>query len=275
MTKVILSLTTVPPRFPVVHENLRALLRQTAKIDAINLYIPRKYRRFEYNERDLPEMPDGVSLRIIDEDLGPATKVLPAAQEYRGQDAMIIFCDDDKVYDDKWAQRLIDGANFKPKCCICEEGSLINTPYYAADDWASAYQPKPQYRRKNLGYRMRRALSLGMWKPSKTISSGYVDMLEGWGGVLIRPEFFDDTDFDIPDILWTVDDVWLSGCLERKGIPIWLNAEGKVRSKGNSDEVAKAALRNFVYKGHDRNAANRACIEYFRKTYDIWGGTNR
>tara|TARA_R110002096_G_scaffold9867_9_gene38596 strand:- start:10026 stop:10853 length:828 start_codon:yes stop_codon:yes gene_type:complete len=275
MTQTILSLTTVPPRFPVVHENLRTLLKQNAKIDAINLYIPRKYRRFEYEAKDLPKLPKGISLRIIDEDLGPATKILPAVREYKGQDVVIIFCDDDKVYDNNWAQRLIDASVQKPGCCICEEGSLINTPYYSGDTWASAYSPKPNYRKKDLAYRLRRAVSFGMWKPSKTISSGYVDMLEGWGGVLVRPDFFDDIDYNIPDILWTVDDVWLSGCLERKGIPIWLNADDKVRSKGNSDEVAKAALRNFVYKGHDRGSANRACIDYYRDTYGIWGGTKR
>jgi hypothetical protein len=54
----------------------------------------------------------------------------------------------------------------------------------------------------------------------KWLKSGYIDILEGWDGVVVRPEFFDDFAWQIPDILWTVDDVWLSGCLERQGIPI-------------------------------------------------------
>ena len=246
MTRLILSLTTVPPRFPYVHENLAALKRQNAQIDAINLYVARKYRRFEYDPKDLPTVPEGVTLRLIDEDLGPATKVLPACRDYRGQDVRILFCDDDKVYDENWAQRFVDAAQAHPDCAICEEGSLLNTFYYAADAWQSARNPKPGYRKKDFFYRLRRAASLGMWKPSKTVSSGYVDILEGWGGVMVRPDFFDDASFDIPDVLWTVDDVCLSGCLERRGIPIWLNAEDKVRSKGNSNEVKEAALRNFV-----------------------------
>ena len=272
MTRLILSVTTVPPRFPFVGENLSTLLRQTARIEAINLYVPRKYRRFDYKPEDLPKLPDGVNLKLIDEDLGPATKVLPAALEYRGQDVSILFCDDDKVYDPGWAQRFVDAARQRPDHAICEEGGWLEMPYYAGDHWRSPREPKPQFRKKDLWYRARRAASLGQWKPSKTVSSGYVDILEGWGGVLVRPEFFDDFAYDIPDLLWTVDDVWLSGCLERRGIPIWLNAEDKVRSKGNSNEVKEAALRNFVYQGHGRIAANRACIRYFRETCEIWGG---
>jgi hypothetical protein len=42
------------------------------------------------------------------------------------------------------------------------------------------------------------------------------------GGAVIRPEFFDDTAHKIPGVLWAVDDVWLSGLLAAKGIPIWL-----------------------------------------------------
>ncbi|PTE14320.1 hypothetical protein [Pseudogemmobacter blasticus] len=272
MTRLILSLTTVPPRFAYVHENLAALKQQTARIEAINLYIPRRYRRFDYDPAQLPKLPEGVTLRLIDEDLGPATKVLPACRDYRGQDVRILFCDDDKVYDPGWAQRFVEAGADQPGCVICEEGGLLDTPFYAHDGWQSPRQPKAGYRRKDLGYRLRRALSLGRWKPSKAMTSGYVDILEGWGGVMVRPDDFDDAAYDIPDVLWTVDDVWLSGCLERRGIPIWLNVRDKVRSKGSSNEVKEAALRNFVYQGHDRISANRACIRYFRETYGIWGG---
>ncbi|PTV93786.1 hypothetical protein C8J27_11267 [Rhodobacter aestuarii] len=272
MSRLVLSLTTVPPRFPYVAENLSALLGQSAQIDAINLYVPRSYRRFSYAPSDLPRLPEGVNLRLVEQDYGPATKVLPAVQEYRDQDAMILFCDDDKVYDRGWAQRFVDAARMRPDHAICEEAGHLAMPHYAGDGWVSNRDPQAKFREKNLGYRLRRAASFGRWKPSKAVSAGYVDILEGWGGVLVRPEFFDAFAYDIPDVLWTVDDVWLSGCLERKGVPIWLNLEDKVRSKGNSNEVKGAALRNFVYQGHNRIEANRACIRYFRETCGIWGG---
>jgi hypothetical protein len=271
MTKLIISLTTVPPRFPYVGENLRGLLRQNAEIDAINLYIPKQYKRFSYKEYELPILPEGVNLRIVPQDYGPATKVLPAVKEYKNQDVMILFCDDDKVYDPSWAQRFIQAAEERPGHAICEEGGFLKMPNYAANDWTSNRKPQAQFLNKNILYRVKRAVSLGTWKPSKGTSSGYVDILEGWGGVLVRPEFFDQLSFEIPELLWTVDDVWLSGCLERCAVPIWLNVKNKVRASSNSNEIKDAALRNFVYNGYGRVAANRACIKYFQEKYRIWG----
>jgi hypothetical protein len=145
-------------------------------------------------------------------------------------------------------------------------------PNYAANAWTSNRKPQAQFLNKNILYRVKRAVSLGTWKPSKGTSSGYVDILEGWGGVLVRPEFFDQLSFEIPELLWTVDDVWLSGCLERCAVPIWLNVKNKVRASSNSNEIKDAALRNFVYNGYGRVAANRACIKYFQEKYRIWGG---
>ncbi len=125
MTKLILSLTTIPPRFPYVGESLKGLLSQTAEIDSINLYIPKQYKRFSYDEFELPTLPEGVNLRIVPQDYGPATKVLPAVEEYKNQDVMILFCDDDKVYDTNWAQRFVTAAEERPQHVICEEGDIF------------------------------------------------------------------------------------------------------------------------------------------------------
>jgi hypothetical protein len=275
MSRLVISLTTIPPRFPYLLENLECLLDQTAAVESINLYIPRTYRRFTYSPADIPTLPEGVVLHIVDEDLGPATKVLPACKQFNGQDVHILFGDDDKIYDKNWAQRFVEAAKQRPGHAICEEGGPLYMPYYAGgnDSWASDKQPKSNFIKKDIYYRLARIATLGLWKPSKAISSGYVDILEGWGGVLVKPDFFDQEDFEIPDILWTVDDVWLSGCLEKRTIPIWLNTEKKIRSKGNSNEVKEAALSRLVYRGHNRIAANRLCIKYFRERHQIWGGS--
>ena len=82
MTKLIISLTTIPPRFKYVQECLSSLLSQTEEVEAVNLYVPRNYKRFSYAHSDLPGLAKGVNLRLIDEDLGPATKVLPACRDY-------------------------------------------------------------------------------------------------------------------------------------------------------------------------------------------------
>jgi hypothetical protein len=103
MVKIVISLTTIPPRFAYVRECLQSLLAQAADVAAINLYIPQSYKRFVYAESDLPRLPKGVNLRVVDEDLGPATKILPACREYQAQDVFILSYDDDKIYDRGWA----------------------------------------------------------------------------------------------------------------------------------------------------------------------------
>jgi hypothetical protein len=266
--RVVISLTTIPPRFKVIAETLDSLTRQSACIESINLYLPRRYRRFSYELDIVPTMPSGVRTCFSEIDYGPATKILPAVQEYREQDVMLLFCDDDKIYDPNWAQRFIVAATERPDCCIVEEGGDVS--HYSSYNYQGALQPRAQRRPKDFFYRLKRLISMGRWKPRKTSKSGFVDMLEGWGGVLVRPHFFPDSVFDIPDILWTVDDIWLSGHLALNNIPIWLNAESSVRTKGNSDEVKSASLRKLVHEGHDRVAANQLCVDHFRTNYGIW-----
>ena len=109
-----------------------------------------------------------------------------------------------------------------------------------------------------------------MTEPGRRVwkRSGYVDIFEGCGGVLVRPEFFDDTAFDIPDLARSVDDVWLSGMLAAHGVPIWLD--------GNRYEPENTAAESFdplvtsVIDGADRADSNRAAIQYLQKTYGIW-----
>src|SRR6056297_3971663 len=100
----IISLTAIPGRFAGLGPTLESLTAQGA--DQVWLNIPRTYRRFPDWDGSLPSVPAGVSIRLCDIDLGPATKILPAAYALRGQDAQILFCDDDCIVPRGWAKRL-------------------------------------------------------------------------------------------------------------------------------------------------------------------------
>jgi hypothetical protein len=273
LTNVVISLTTIPPRFSHLGKCLKSLLDQTAKISAINLYIPETYKRFNFDMNNLPKLPKGVNLRLVKKDIGPATKILPAVNEYRGSDTVIISCDDDRVYDCNWAQLLINAANLRPDHAICTRGFMVSNGDQLNDGWTSNRNPKFKEFKKVSYHRWRRAISFGMWKRFGLEIEGYADILEGYGGFIVKPEFFDDAANNIPDILWTVDDVWLSGCLERRGVPIWRIKE-TVASNSTFKRGAASpdALNDLVYKGHGRDSANQLCIDYFRDTYGIWGG---
>lgn len=95
-------------------------------------------------------------------------------------------------------------------------------------------------------------------------------MFEGCSGVLVRPEFFDDAAFDIPDVAWRVDDVWLSGMLAKKSVPIWLVANRLTPE--NTDAQAQAPLAGEVIEGRGRGQINAAAVRHLQDIHGVWLG---
>jgi len=281
MTQIVVSLSTIPPRFPFLGETLRTLLDQSVLPDRIEVWIPRTYRRFPEHAFCLPDVPEGVAIEVIDDDLGPATKVLPCARRYRGTATRILYVDDDRIY---WRHLLKTRlAARRPEAAIaamgCDVGFFLrqtagprapqprvkrrrggvkniprNLPYWIAREWAFATR--------------HRESSWVVW-PS---DCGYADIAEGFGGVLVKPDFFDDAAFAIPPVLWAVDDIWLSGCLAHRGIPIWVE---KLVARGGHEKNAAgscgiATLTRAIIDSHSRMEANRAAIRHFQDTHRIW-----
>jgi len=97
---LVISLTTIPPRFGQLPRVLSNLLTQGA--DRVALVTPRRYARF--GKASLPALPDGVSLIETATDLGPAGKLLAPAHAF--PDADILYGDDDWLYGPGWAEAL-------------------------------------------------------------------------------------------------------------------------------------------------------------------------
>ena len=87
----------------------------------------------------------------------------------------------------------------------------------------------------------------------------------------MRPEYLDDAVFDLPPVLWAVDDIWISGHLTRRGIPIWADRSLEC-SQVFAGLYQHHALFKSVIDGADRAQANLACVDYMRANYGIWGG---
>lgn len=263
----IITLSTIPPRFHLLGPTLNSLLGQSMPAQEIVLYIPQSYRRFPDWDGQLPQVPKGIRIARCPQDLGPATKVLPATQDYAGQELDILFCDDDKLYDRGWHARLKRARERHPEACIVEAGDDL--PDIADEHRPGERLPRAKrWIRKPLGYRIKRVLTLFTVKSPMYSNSGYIDILAGHGGVMLRPDWLGPEAWAIPDVLWTVDDPWLSGHLERQGIPIWLLAE--VKRMKSSEAGSIDALHDFVEMDHDRVMADVAAIDYMRQTYGIW-----
>lgn len=275
---LVISLSSIPPRFDKLGPTLHSLLEQTARADRICLFIPEYYVRFPDWDGTLPEVPDGVEICRTEADFGPATKILPLARACRGQDCDILFVDDDRIYTPGWAETMLAAKAEHPDCCIATRGLMADG--IAGTSPERALQPKPvirpesrdpQYIWASVTYPLRRLVGGKTTVPPtrrRFSHSGYIDIFEGCGGVLVRPDFFDDAAFEIPPECWAVDDIWLSGMLARQGVPIWLVAN--TLSPTNTEAQKSAPLAEAVINGAARRASNRRAVQHLQEAYQIW-----
>ena len=276
--KVVVSLSTIPPRFSHIGETLKYLLDQKLLPDEIQLYIPKNYRRFPQHSFTIPEIPKGgrVVVKIVEEDLGPATKVLYCAKSHWGTPTRIIYCDDDRLLERDWLQKLILATNQNPNDAIAAWGK--NLPI----DIKNRRKPKGRIKKYSFGYNIgyvarkvchkskelifRRPFS----RPNKRrrFYPGYVDIAEGFGGVSIKPDFFDLDAFDIPPIVWSVDDIWLSGMLEKANIGIRVGGSLPMPFRSAASPIE--ALYDFSTDGFDSASANDFAVKHLQDRYGIW-----
>jgi len=272
LMRTILTFTTIPPRFQFLGRVLRQLEKQTIRPDRVELYVPKHYRRFAGEKPSLPPLPDWLEVFECEDDLGPATKILPAVQKWRGSDVYLHYFDDDQKYDLRWLERFAAARKERADDVLCERGFHLDEISIAHRQQA----PTPAAKRlpldgRTLGYQIKRSVSLWQWKPLRHgfSESGYIDVAEGNGGVTIKPDWLSDSAFKIPDPLWTVDDVWLSGMLALAGRDIWVNDAGYIQNS-----FPEASKLHPLYKhsegGVNRREANQLCVDYFRNNYGVW-----
>lgn len=269
---IVLTLTSIPPRFPNLPRKFKALEKQTQKPDFVELNIPKAYRRFPGELPVLPTLPDWVSVKFCEIDYGPASKVLPTVGRWRNKEADLLVCDDDRLPDRHWIERIAKTRAERPDDIITERGWNINERFgnIRADlDLPRALQDKKGGR--TLAYRFKRTLSLGTLHPPRKLfqHSGYIDVFEGFLGALLPSAALPPAAFDIPEIIWTVDDVWLSGMAYHNGVKVWAhNTPRPVFSDGYYDKLS--SLRDFTHVEYNRERADRYAVDYLRNTYGIW-----
>ncbi|WP_079211301.1 glycosyltransferase family A protein [Brucella pituitosa] len=263
--QTVICLTAVPPRFNLLQPTLHSLTKQSLQPREVRLYIPRYYRRFPDWDGSLPAVPAGVTIFRCSDDYGPATKILPALSSPDCTGVDILFCDDDHIYHPDWHASFKEEAVRRPEICIVEQGDSFPD---ISDRWRAAERlPRGRFKGKDLSYQYDRLRSFFGTMPNLN-SSGFVDMVAGFAGVLVKPEWFDNEIYDIPDVMWTVDDPWISGHLERMSVPIWMMAKGNLLERNRSAKVS--SLSDFIEFGHNRVASDLLVIDYFRARYGIW-----
>jgi hypothetical protein len=266
--RTIISLSSIPPRFPHLGPTLETLLAQKPGADEIQLWIPRRYRRFPDWDGGLPEVPAGVVIRRCEEDHGPATKFLPALREAAGQAVMIVICDDDRMFAEDWLAALVTVARERPGECVAGYGKAL--PRDMGLPLRKGRMPRVENLPGDEINRLRALERTGRPLPlNHVVSSGYADILEGYCGALLRPGFIGPEIFSIPPVLWAVDDVWLSGHLELRGVPIWVD-ERVPRPPVRPEAHRVDPLLRAEIDGQGREEADRSCIRFYRTHHAIW-----
>ena len=265
----IISLTSIPPRFSMLGPVLESLIAQGA--DEVWLAIPERYSRFPDWDGGLPNLPSGIRLFRAGQDLGPATKILPAARELRGQDGQILFCDDDCNPAPGWAHRLFNIQSARPNEAVAGyvrpvhgyvENKIIAGSRRA---WQLPIKYDVVYRGSRLLHRL---FGTRVSRRRPFVVPGYGDIFFGVGGVVVRPHFFDDVAFDIPRIAFAVDDIWLSAMLARKKIRIYCPFMMPMPEECTASRVDSLLSATFDTLG--RQALNRAAAQYCQERFGIW-----
>jgi len=269
MGEIVISLTTVPSRARYLSQFLDSIEKQTVLPSKIELNIPTEYHKRKLGKVDSNLIPS--DLDVYDcEDYGPATKILPTLKRYSDRETRIIYCDDDKIYDKNWVHNLVTASDDAPDSAICDETISISSIIY-----------RYHHPHKDLRYKVKKALSFGRFRPYRTDKSKDSDIAQGFGGVLVKPSFFTDAVFTIPEILWSVDDIWLSGDMTVKGTEIrWSGRPRDEKAKpvfvdGHNLGDFPDSLNLLEFDGFDRFEADYYAVRYYQEKFGIWGGHNR
>ena len=186
--KVIVSLTSTPPRFPHLGPILKSLCDQTCH--EVWLNVPRKYNRWPDWDGKIPKDLHLISqkIRINEEceDFGPATKFIEPALNLFPED-LIVYLDDDTSYDARLVTNLLKWHRTDPESAWGLSG-------FTFENYFRGHYPRQH------------------GQP--------IDVLEGYGGVIVKagwiqkvlPEFR-----ELLEVTWN-DDMILCNLLEKEGI---------------------------------------------------------
>jgi len=244
--RVIASLSTLPDRIDNLRPTIQSLLKQTRPPDEIVIAVP----EFSMREQRPYVVPGYLArlprVRILScgRDWGPATKFIPTIREelQAGRERTLVWVvDDDRVYPRNALATYLHYHEQLPENALSFRGALIPRSL----DWRDA--------KMILGNELR--------GPRR------VAVITGCGSYLIQPRFFDESLWDYskaPDAAFYMDDIWISGCLSRRGV--------------ERDVVPAAAMMRSVLRQrwtlslHDvpegRQNLNNRTIRFFQDTWN-------
>lgn len=130
--RLIVSLTSYPPRFPTLHLTIKSLLMQRVQPDVLELWVAKKdFQALPKKVRALEA--DGLVIRIC-EDLRSYKKIIPRLRE--SKDDWVVIADDDLYYWPTWLDELVAAVRPEVREVVCSRchkvefaGPALPAPY--------------------------------------------------------------------------------------------------------------------------------------------------
>jgi len=246
--RIIVSLSTLPDRIERLRPTLDSLLNQTRPPDEIVLAVPKfsiRQGRGYAIPSYLAEIPR-VRLLQCETDWGPATKFIPIIQDelaHARDDTLIVVIDDDRVYPRNSIELYLYYHAKLPSAALCFRGG----PIPRSLDWRHC----------------KMVYGVDVQRPERTA------VVTGCGSYLIQPRFFDSSLWDYsaaPKGAFYMDDIWISGCLERRGIEKYVIP---------ASHMMRSVLRQFgTMTLHDvpngRQYNNNELIAFFSSSWNTF-----
>ncbi len=190
--KVVVSLTSFPPRFTKIHLTLKSLLLQTDKPDKIIVYLGADSSRGQFTKEMIDLEKYGVEYRIDSErNLKSHKKYFYAMQEFA--DDIIVTADDDVYYPSNWLSGFLKSYKKFPNAVSARRVHLMKKN---GNELAFYNYWEDQCRRVK--------------------SPSFALIATGCSGILYPPhclksEAFDEASFR--ELCFDADDIWLK-CME-------------------------------------------------------------
>jgi hypothetical protein len=189
--KLVVSLTSIPPRFDKLELVLKALTLQACH--EIWLNIPPSYQRFPEWDGKVPEglfnVDPKIKINLDCEDFGPGTKFIGPALHLDPSD-IIVYLDDDTNYDSKLVMNLL-------KWFRTDETSAWGLSGFTFENYFQKRYPRQH--------------------------GVPVDVLEGYGAVLVKAGWIQNlvSEFrELREEAKAADDVILSNLLTKQGVQL-------------------------------------------------------
>lgn len=249
---VSISFTSIPSRIADTRPTINSLLDQSVRPENIFIHIP--------GDPETTELPDfiknnsAIKINWIKNDLGPATKLIPALEMVK-QDDLIIVLDDDQVYPKRLVETYQKYSKELPDVAFCQVGWRVPKSFNHED------------RVQKWGAKFRLT---GQESPIKEMEE--IEVLQGASSYAVKPKFFDAevSDYEAaPKEARFVDDIWFSGLLAKKNVKKFV-VPGlfKYCRLTNSKIASGTGLVKTANKSHDNNNSLYKYFEDYWKLYD-------